>query len=118
MGLTLKCRNALDIEKIAWFLNQTVQLTKKHLRSETGQRVMLVSGGKELDFTYAELTDTGSYSCHSENMTRHVFQVDVDEVHSLTDFRSPFNCLLVAVVVVVIVFVLTWIKKMFANSPK
>lgn len=115
-ALTLKCRKALEIEKIDWFLtalNQTVELTKKHLRSLTGQRI--IRSGKEMDFTTVQLSDTGSYSCQSGNVTRHVFHVHVDEIHSMTDFRSPYNCLLVATVVVVILFALMWCKKSRAN---
>jgi hypothetical protein len=114
--MTLKCRKALEIEKITWHLNQTIELTKKHLRSTSGQRILLVRSGKELDFSYVLLQDSGNYSCVSDNITRHVFLVDVDDIHSLTDLRSPFNCLLLGIFVVLIIFVAIWVKRKLTKT--
>lgn len=110
-AVTFKCKLAPDVEKITWFLNQTVELTKFKLRNETGQRILLIGSGKSLDFTNVQLQDTGHYSCHSGNMTRHIYKMKVDEVHSVFDFRSPYNCLLAATLVVVVIFFMVCLKQ-------
>lgn len=109
--LTLKCLKALDIEQITWFMNNSTELSLRYLRKIEGHRAYLSRGGKELEFDGVELRDTGMYTCKTANKTHNTFEVVVDEVRSLTDFRSPFNCMLAATLVVCLLFLAFWTYK-------
>lgn len=109
--LTLRCRRALDIELITWFMNNNTELSERYLRKVEGHRAYLSRGGKELEFDSVELRDSGTYTCKTANKTHHIFEVQVEQVQSLIDFRSPFNCMLAATLVTCLLFLALWIGK-------
>lgn len=110
-SLTLTCRHALDIQQIKWFVNDSMELTMRQLRLVEGHRVYLSRGGKELDFDWVELRDNGNYSCRTTDETHDTFDVRVEDVQSLTDFRSPFNCMLAATLIICLIFLVSHIGK-------
>lgn len=107
-SLDLRCSRAEDMDRITWTLNGTIELSKSRLRTQTGQRVLLMAAGKTISFEWVSTTDSGNYSCHSGNETHHTFHLSVGTISSFFDLRSPLNCLIIAILVDVIIFSSIW----------